>query len=67
MDNCVFENGNECNALRVKECAGCRFRKTKEELIESREKAAERIDTLPDARFYHIVRKYYPQRRRVEK
>lgn len=46
---CVFDKGNDkCSALTAKMCAGCRFRKTKRELDAGRQKAIERIGTLPN-------------------
>ena len=65
MNTCVFENGTDCNALRCKNCENCAFRKTREELIEGREKAIERIDNLPVEQRNHIIRKYYLGRRRA--
>lgn len=59
MDNCIFEKGNECNALREKKCEGCSFYKTEAELIEGRRKAQERIDSLPEKQRIHIIRTYY--------
>lgn len=47
MNICAFENGNECNALTVKHCNACPFRKTAEEFRTGRIKAANRVDNLP--------------------
>ena len=45
---CAFDKGNKCAALTCKMCAGCRFRKTKQELDSGRRKARKRISTLPN-------------------
>lgn len=67
MNTCVFENETECNALREKNCEGCKFRKTKEELIAGREKAIEHINTLPTEQRNYILRTYYAGNRRAIK
>lgn len=59
MNNCVFENDTECNALNEKQCAECTFRKTKEELLNGRRKAANRLMNLSDDLSNHLIRKYY--------
>ena len=59
MKDCAFDRGCECNALTEKKCKGCAFCKTTEELIEGRQKAEERIRTLPQTTQTHIKRKYY--------
>jgi hypothetical protein len=66
MNKCVFENENECIALKEKRCAFCAFRKTKEELIEGRRKATERIASLPEEQKKHIIRKYNQSIRALE-
>ena len=58
MKICVFDNGEECDALREKNCFGCPFRKTPEELKEGRRKAYERIEKLPLSERIVIHRKY---------
>lgn len=46
-DRCAFDEGKKkCRALTKKECKGCRFFKTEEELAAGREKAEERIKSL---------------------
>lgn len=59
MKNCAFDLGDMCSALSTKQCVGCNFCKTKEELKEGRQKAAERLDYLPKKKQIHIARKYY--------
>ena len=59
MKICVFDKGEECDALREKKCAGCSFCKTAEELKEGRIKACERIEKLPLSERVVIHRKYY--------
>ena len=59
MKICVFDKGEECDALREKKCLGCSFCKTTEELKEGRSKAFERIEKLPLSDRIAIHRKYY--------
>ncbi len=59
MENCAFNNGDNCVALTKKECEGCAFYKTREELVEGRRKATERINGLPGALQTRISNKYY--------
>ena len=63
MNNCVFDGGERCSALKEKCCEECRFRKTNEELIEGREKAKARLKTLPEKMQERIHYKYHSQRR----
>ena len=61
MDKCVFElelNG-QCIALTEKQCVGCNFHKTKEELEEGRKMAIDRINSLSPEEVTRIRRKYY--------
>ena len=66
MSFCVFDNGDECNALKVKQCIGCKFKKTHEELIRGRQKAANRISNLPEGTRAYIIRTFYRQGRSSE-
>lgn len=59
MNKCVFDEEDKCRALNEKDCDGCRFYKTKEELTEGREKAAERIAQLAPEHRDYIRRTYY--------
>ena len=59
MKKCAFDRDNTCTALTKKQCLGCKFRKTEEELREGRQKVAERLDSLPERQQIHIARKYY--------
>ena len=59
MENCAFNNGDTCMALTYKQCEGCSFYKTREEVDAGRKKAKERIDKLPNEVHNHISRKYY--------
>lgn len=63
MKVCAFENDKQCNALKTKKCEGCHFFKTKEELINGRKKAAERISKLSPKTQTQILNKYYDLRR----
>lgn len=59
MDKCAFDLGKrKCSALTTKNCVGCKFCKSTEELREGREKAAERLMTLDKATFDYINDKY---------
>ena len=55
---CAFERGETCAALVAKECVGCNFFKTQDELDRGRERADDRIDALPEERREHIKKKY---------
>ena len=58
MEKCAFDLGNErCDALHSKSCDGCRFRKTKEQLVESRRKSEERLDSIRGG--IYLYKKYY--------
>jgi hypothetical protein len=59
MDECTFNKGGKCVALRDKSCKGCAFRKTSTQLEDSRTKAWERIEALPDKARVKIRFKYY--------
>lgn len=59
MDNCAFDRDGFCVALKEKQCDGCKFRKTEQEVYDSRMKAAHRLDSLPKRLKIHIARKYY--------
>lgn len=61
MNDCAFEKGNICTALREKTCKGCTFMKTKEELIEGRKRAMDRIHNLPNPKRYYIIHTYHKQ------
>lgn len=56
---CVFDkDAYTCAALTHKQCTGCRFRKTLEQLDDGRERAEDRISTLPDEVQDKIAKKY---------
>lgn len=59
MENCVFNKGKKCSALTPKKCKNCSFRKTEEELTAGREKARERLESLPREQYEALMRKYY--------
>ena len=59
MDKCTFDKGEKCSALNEKRCLSCCFRKTEEELEAGREKARERIESLPLVARVHIKNKYH--------
>ncbi len=55
---CAFDRNTFCTALMEKDCRGCAFRKTPEELDEGRERAYSRICKLPEEQQDHIRQKY---------
>jgi hypothetical protein len=59
MCDCVFSIRTKCEVLTEKNCEGCHFRKTREELQQGRAKATERIRSLPLNKQEHIRLKYY--------
>ena len=59
MEKCVFNRGKKCAAISPKKCTNCAFRKTEAELMAGREKALERLKTLPPAQYEAIMKKYY--------
>lgn len=64
MDNkCAFDRGLECAALKDKVCIGCSFFKTKEDLMEGREKAAMKVAEIEPTHRRNIREKYYGGRR----
>lgn len=65
MDKCAFDLGRKCIALNARQCVGCNFYKTPEELEERRGEAARRINTLPPEEKNYIRHKYYGSERRA--
>lgn len=63
MSICAFDRGQKCSALIEKQCIGCAFYKTEQEVKESRQKAKNRIKKLPILTQEHISRKYYKRSR----
>ena len=62
---CAFdEKSRVCAALNVKNCRGCRFRKTRAELKRGRALAEARIKTLPVEYQQAIKEKYHAYARR---
>lgn len=66
MSNCVFDKGKKCAALHSHDCEKCSFKKTGRELVEGREKARERLESLPQEQYDAIMKKYYGLRRGVD-
>ena len=65
LKRCAFNAGDDsCTALTIKKCEGCRFRKSNDELIEGRERAAARIQTFPKDYQAHIKSKYSQREQR---
>lgn len=46
MRKCFADDGKDCIALKVKECDGCSFYKTEQQVAEERHKADERLKKL---------------------
>ena len=65
MMKCAFDLGEKCNAMAEKNCNGCKFRKTEQELKEGREKAVTRLMTFDRAFLEGIKRKYYRGRAKL--
>ncbi len=64
-EQCAFDSGKRvCSALNIKKCEGCRFRKSKEELIRGRKRVAARIQTLSKEYQAHIKSKYSQREQR---
>lgn len=63
MNDCVFNNGRNCNALTQKDCDACHFRKTPGELMAGRMRASTHITTLPTDAQEHIYAKYYSKKK----
>lgn len=60
MDKCAFDvGGTKCAALTQRRCTGCPFCKTVEDLQRGRDKAMERIESLPNDQYAHIMEVYY--------
>ncbi len=59
MSKCAFERGFDCCALNTKQCVGCPFIKTEEELRKGRMESAKRILNLPKKKRWKILRKYH--------
>ena len=59
MNECAFDRGHECSALNDKQCEGCVFFKTKEELIAGRQKFFVRLPVLPKVQRIHLMETYY--------
>lgn len=55
---CAFDRGTLCTALSEKKCHKCSFRKTPEELDAGRERAEDRIASLPEVQQEHIKKTY---------
>ena len=62
MSKCVFDKGKVCSALTEKDCKGCSFAKTKEELEDGREHATELFYRVPRKQRDAIRKKYYGER-----
>lgn len=58
MKECAFGRDGECSVLRRKNCKGCSFRKTREELAAGREKSRRRVSTLPQETRIYIADRY---------
>ena len=59
MNKCAFDFGEECSALNGKQCEGCSFHKTKEQLKVGRDRAEARLLHLSTDEYQYIHNKYY--------
>jgi len=59
MDKCFAKDKNKCIALKIKNCEGCNFFKTKQEVEEGRQKTIERINSLDEQTRNNIMDIYY--------
>lgn len=59
MCKCFAEDKNKCIALKIKDCKGCNFFKTKQEVEEGRNKSIERINSLDNQTRNSIMDIYY--------
>lgn len=59
QNECAFDLVGGCSALKEKKCEGCHFFKTKEEVLEGRAKADERVNQLDLGLQQCIRHKYY--------
>jgi len=57
--DCFAYKRNSCTALKIKQCEGCSFYKTKEQFELDQQKTLERIRGLDVERQEHIFEKYY--------
>ena len=57
MEKCVFEVEHECSALTKKECDGCPFHKTAEQIEKGVEKTERRLDSIPGGLYFY--KKYH--------
>ena len=57
--DCFANKRNRCTALKVKQCEGCSFYKTKEQFELERQKVLKRIFALDVAKQKHISKTYY--------
>lgn len=56
---CFADKNGDCSALKVKDCKGCKFYKTKEEVARGRKKVLIRIQSLDENTKNHIIDKYF--------
>ena len=66
MDKCFADRNGECSALKIKDCDGCKFYKTKKEAERGRRQSLLRILSLDKNVKGHILEKYYGDGTRVE-
>ncbi|WP_296972593.1 hypothetical protein [Tepidanaerobacter sp. EBM-38] len=59
MQDCFAYKHNSCTALKVRQCEGCSFYKTKEQYELDRQKAIEKILSLDEDKRDYIIKTYY--------
>ena len=66
MKDCFAHKRNSCTALKVKDCEGCGFYKTKEQFKRDQQRAMKRILSLDDEQREHIINTYFYVQLEVE-
>ena len=64
--DCFAYKRNSCTALKVKQCEGCSFYKTKEQFELDQQRAMNRILSLGAEQREHIINTYYKGQLEVE-
>ena len=62
MTKCAFDFEDSCKALKEKNCRGCHFYKTQEELEKGRRDATQKVSKLSPEERNYIRHKYYDGR-----
>lgn len=65
-ENCFAYKNNRCTALKVKNCEGCNFYKTKDQQLNDKERARQRVLSLNKNTKRNIIDKYYKGKMKEE-